>query len=151
MVKTSILNRFQKIYIFELKIKNWIEWSKQIFKIWEKIRTRTYWKFLLLPFKFESQSGPEKADKRNIFILWQEFRSQYWVKHIWIPLLWHMVPVILQKQLSRTDVKKFFKSTAFQSQISRIPFPVLHSSSRHAADAVRPVFLIYRANKLVTP
>ena len=58
-------------------MKNWIEWTTQMSKIWEKILTRTYLKFLLLPFDCESQSGPEKPDdKRNIFTLWQEFRSQ---------------------------------------------------------------------------
>ena len=30
-----------------------------MFKIWEKIWTRTYCKFLFLPFKCESQFGPE--------------------------------------------------------------------------------------------
>ena len=42
-----------------MKIKNWIEWTKQMAKILEKILTLTYCKFLLLPFKFESLSGPE--------------------------------------------------------------------------------------------
>ena len=65
------------IYIFESRIKNWIEWTTKMSKIWEKIRTRTYCKFLLLPFKCESQSGPEKPDDiRNTFTLWQEFLSQ---------------------------------------------------------------------------
>ena len=77
-----------KIYIFEMKIKNWIEWSTKMSKIWRKIWTRTYCKLLLLPFTCESQSGPEKPDdKRNIFTLWQEFRSQYWGKYRWIPLM----------------------------------------------------------------
>ena len=75
--------------LVEMRIKNWIEWTPQMSKIWEKIQTRTYCKFLLLPFKCESQSGPEKPDdKRNIFTLWQEFLSQYWGKYRWIPLLW---------------------------------------------------------------
>ena len=57
-------------------------------KIWEKIQTWTYCKFLLLLSKCESQSGPEKPDdERNIFTLWQEFLSQYWGKYRWIPLL----------------------------------------------------------------
>ena len=56
----SILVQFKKKYIFELKIKNWIKWTTKMSKIWEKIWMRTYCKFLLLPFKCESQSGPEK-------------------------------------------------------------------------------------------
>ena len=71
--------RFQKICIFEMRIKNLIEWTTKMSKIWEKNLNANYCKFLLLPFKCESEFGPEKPDdKRNIFTLWQEFSSQYW-------------------------------------------------------------------------
>ena len=50
-----------------MKIKNCIEWTKQISKICEKIRTRTYCKFLLLPLKCELQSGLENQMIREMF------------------------------------------------------------------------------------
>ena len=71
-----------------MRIKNWIEWIPQMSKIWEKIRTRTYCKFLFFPFKLWVTIWAGKPDdKRNIFTLWQEFRSQYIGKYRWIPLL----------------------------------------------------------------
>ena len=49
-----------------MEIKNWIEWIKQMSKIWEKIWTQTYCKFLLLPFDCEPQSGPENQMGREM-------------------------------------------------------------------------------------
>jgi len=117
----SILVRFKKIYISEMRIKNWIEWTTKMSKVREKIWTRTYCKCLLLPFTFESQSGPEKPDyKRNIFTLWQEFLSQYWGKYRWIPLrifilvpqLWsiatqgRLLPMVFAVIFSMKDVSR---------------------------------------------
>jgi len=45
-ITTSILVHFQKNLYFEMRMKNWIEWINKISKIWEKIRTQTYFKFL---------------------------------------------------------------------------------------------------------
>ena len=45
-IKCQFWSDFKKIYIFEMKMKNWIEWTNKISKIWEKIRTRMYFKFL---------------------------------------------------------------------------------------------------------
>jgi len=44
--KRQFWSDFKKIYIFEMRMKNWIEWTNKISKIWEKIWTRTYFKFL---------------------------------------------------------------------------------------------------------
>ena len=71
-----------------MKLKNWIEWTKQMAKIWEKIWTWTYCKFLLLPFKYESQSWRENqmikemspyCDKNPAHNVGGKYR--------WIPLL----------------------------------------------------------------
>ena len=73
-----------------MRIKNWIKWIQQMSKIWEKIWTRTYCKFLLLPFKCESQSGPENqmiremsshCDKNSAHNIGGKYR--------WIPLMSH--------------------------------------------------------------
>ena len=48
-----------------MKLKNWIEWTKQMAKIWENIQTRTYCKFL--PFKYESQFWSENQMIKEMF------------------------------------------------------------------------------------
>ena len=35
-LKMSILIQFKKIYIFEMKMKNWIEWTNKMSKLSEK-------------------------------------------------------------------------------------------------------------------
>ena len=71
-----------------MRIRNWIEWTQQMPKIWEKIRTRTYCKFLLLPIKCESQSGPENQMIREMSSHCDK-NSAHNVggKYRWIPLL----------------------------------------------------------------
>ena len=71
-----------------MRIKNWIEWTTKMSKIWEKTRTQTYCKFLLLPFKCESQSGPENQMTREMSSHCDK-NSAHNIggKYRWIPLL----------------------------------------------------------------
>ena len=63
-------------------------------KIWEKIRTRTYCKFLLLPFKCDSQSGPENQVIREMSSHCDK-NSAHNVggKSRWIPLMSPSMPM----------------------------------------------------------
>ena len=71
-----------------MKIKNWIEWTQQMSKIWEKNWTRTYCKFLLLPFKCESQSGPENQMIKEMSSHCDKNSAHnFGGKYRWIPLL----------------------------------------------------------------
>ena len=81
--------RFQRKIYFWNENKNWIELTKQMAKIWEKIWMRTYCKLLLLPFKCDSQSRPDNQ------MIWEmsshcDKNSAHNVggKYRWIPLMW---------------------------------------------------------------
>ena len=66
----------KKIIFLKWKWKTGLNGPKKCPTFKKKIRTRTYCKFLLLPFDCEWQSGPENHGKRNVFTLQQEFCSQ---------------------------------------------------------------------------
>ena len=65
-------------------MKNRIEWTNKISKIWEKIRTRTYFKFLHIVSRLWADCEQIVSDKveanlnevGKLLTMWAEFRSQ---------------------------------------------------------------------------